>query len=444
MNFDLPPEITDLLTRLDDFIATQIEPLQAENDNIRFFDHRREWARTDFDNGGLPRPEWEALMAQAVARADNAGLYRFSLPAEFGGQDGGNLAMAVVREHMAAKGLGLFNDLQSEHSVIGNFPVIIMLRDFGTEAQKQVFIKGALAGDVRMAFGLTEPEHGSDATFMETRAVRETRAGTPGWRIDGEKMWATGMHTATHCVTFARTSGAAGAAQGITAFLVPTDTPGLRIEKYLWTFNMPTDHPRVSFADVWVPDTEMFGPEGGGLELAQAFVHENRIRQAASSLGAAVYCIEESVRHARARKPFGKELAVNQAIQFPLVELASQAEMLRLLIRKTAWQMDRMPHPEVARQLSDKMSMCNYLANRLCCDAVDRAMQVHGGIGYSRHKPFEHIYRHHRRYRITEGSEEIQMRKVGAWLFGYLGPRRGMVPDPTPRSVAQTLTGDKT
>lgn len=187
MNFDLPSEITDLVTRLDTFIEAEIVPLQAEDDNERFFDHRREYARTDFDNGGLPRPEWEALMAEAVRRADKAGLYRFSLPAEFGGQDGGNLAMAVVREHMAAKGLGLFNDLQSEHSVIGNFPVIVMLRDFGTAAQKQTFISGALSGDIRMAFGLTEEAHGSDATHMETRAVRETRDGKSGWRIDGEK-----------------------------------------------------------------------------------------------------------------------------------------------------------------------------------------------------------------------------------------------------------------
>ena len=194
--------------------------------------------------------------------------------------------------------------------------------------------------------------------------------------------------------------------------------------EYLWTFNMPTDHPRLSLTNVWVPDDALFGTLGGGLALAQCFVHENRIRQAASSLGAAVYCIEESVRYARERKPFGQALATNQAIQFPLVELATQAEMLRLLIRKTAWEMDRMSQRDVESTLSDRVSMCNYWANRLCCEAADRAMQVHGGVGYSRHKPFEHIYRHHRRYRITEGSEEIQMRKVAAFLFGFSGPRK--------------------
>jgi acyl-CoA dehydrogenase len=424
MDFELPAELMAYLAELDAFIEAEIKPLQAADDNERFFDHRREWARTDFDNGGLPRKEWEELLVEAKRRADRAGHYRFAMPKEFGGKDGSNLWMAVIREHLAAKGLGLHNDLQNEHSIVGNNPFVLMFRDFGTDAQKADFIQGMMKGEKRITFGLTEPDHGSDATHMETRGVPEVRDGVAGYRIDGEKMWTTGMHVATHCALFARTSGKDGDASGITCFLVPADDPGVKIEEYLWTFNMPTDHPRVSFTNVWVPESAIFGPLGGGLALAQHFVHENRIRQAASSLGAATYCVEEAVKYARARKPFGKALAENQAIQFPLVELATQCEMLRLLIRKTAWEMDRMSKPEVEKKLSDKVSMCNYWANRLVCEAADRAMQVHGGIGYSRHKPFEHIYRHHRRYRITEGSEEIQMRKVAAWLFGYLGPRR--------------------
>jgi alkylation response protein AidB-like acyl-CoA dehydrogenase len=301
-----------------------------------------------------------------------------------------------------------------------------MFETFGTEAQKEEFILGGFARQRITAFGLTEPNHGSDATHMETRAVPETRDGVAGWLINGEKMWTTGMHVATHCATFCRTSGDAGNARGISCLLVPNPTEGLVIEEYLWTFNMPTDHPRISFTNVWVPDSAMLGPVDGGLAIAQSFVHQNRIRQAASSLGAATFCVEESVRYARERKPFGEELARNQGIQFPLVELATQCEMLRAFIYKTAWEMDQMEHVEIERALSDKISMCNYWGNRLVCEAADRAMQVHGGIGYSRHKPFEHIYRHHRRYRITEGAEEIQMRKVGAYLFGYLGPRKAL------------------
>jgi alkylation response protein AidB-like acyl-CoA dehydrogenase len=191
---------------------------------------------------------------------------------------------------------------------------------------------------------------------------------------------------------------------------------GVKIEEMLWTFNMPTDHGRVSFTDVRVPHGSIFGGEGRGLQVVQHFFNENRIRQAASSLGAAQYCVNESVKYALERKPFGKPLAINQGIQFPLVELQSQCEMLRALIHKTAWLMDR----DGPFSVSDKVSICNYQANRLCCDAADRAMQVHGGLGYSRHKPFEHIYRHHRRYRITEGAEEIQMRRVAGYMFGYM------------------------
>ncbi|MNL41734.1 Acryloyl-CoA reductase (NADH) [compost metagenome] len=129
------------------------------------------------------------------------------------------------------------------------------------------------------------------------------------------------------------------------------------------------------------------------------------------------------MKYAQRRRPFGKPLAANQAIQWPLVELQTEAAMLRSFIRQISWEMDRMTKPEVAERLSDKVSMCNYRANRLVCQAADQAIQTHGGMGYSRHLPFEHIYRHHRRYRITEGSEEIQMRKIGAHLFGFIQPK---------------------
>lgn len=429
MDFELPEELNDFLAELDAFIEAKIKPIENRDDNIRFFDHRREWARTDFENGGLPRDEWQAVLAEARQEADKAGYLRFAWPKEFGGQGGSNLWMAVIREHLAAKGLGLHNDLQTEHSIVGNNPFIVMFKEFATAEQYERDVDKVMKGQLRTGFGLTEPNHGSDATWMETRAVEHEKDGQRGWLINGEKMWTSGANHASHIMTFARTSGKDGDRTGITCFLVPTTSPGYKVEEYLWTFNMPTDHPRVSFKDVWIPYDSFWGEIGGGLAIGQSFVHQNRIRQAASSLGAAVYCIDESVKYARVRKPFGKPLAANQAIQWPLIELYSQCEMLRLLIRKTACDIDRMDHKEVERTISDRVSMCNYWSNRLCCEAADRAMQVHGGIGYSRHKPFEHIYRHHRRYRITEGSEEIQMRKVGAYLFGYAGPRKAMMKD---------------
>ena len=177
MDFELPRDLVEYLAELDAFIEREIEPLQAQDDNERFFDHRREWARTDFDNGGLPRHEWEALLAEAKRRSDKAGHLRFALPKEYGGKDGSNLWMAVIREHFAAKGLGLHNDLQNEHSIVANYPFVLIFRDFGTLAQAAEFIPGMLAAKYRVTFGLTEPDHGSDATHMETRAIPEMRDG---------------------------------------------------------------------------------------------------------------------------------------------------------------------------------------------------------------------------------------------------------------------------
>ena len=414
MDFDLPESITQTLREIDEFIEAEIKPLQEADDNMRFFDHRREYARTDFEGGGVPRREWEELLGQMHRLADDAGWLRYALPAEVGGRDGSNFDMAVIREHLAHKGLGLHNDLQNESSIVGNFPFAHMLMQFGTPEQREEFLEPMIRGEARIGFGLTEPDHGSDATWMETTARRDG----DDWVINGGKRFNSGMHNATHDVVFARTSGKDGDARGITAFFVPTDLPGFSVDFQWWTFNMPTDHAEVTISDVRVPNSAIFGAEGEGLAVAQTFVHENRIRQAASGVGAAQYCIDRSVEYARKRITFGAPLSSRQAIQFPLVELHTEAEMVRGLVRKTAWELDRLPH----MQISDKVSMCNYRANRLVCDAADRAIQVHGGMGYTRHMPFEHIYRHHRRYRITEGSEEVQIRKVAGYLFGFAGP----------------------
>ena len=137
MNFDIPEDLQNYLSVLDDFIEAEIKPLENENDNIRFFDHRREDARTDWDRGGLPNEEWEALLGEARRRADKAGHYRYPIPEEYGGQNGSNLGMAVIREHFATKGLGLHNDLQNEHSIVANNVGLLLMLAYGTEAQKE-------------------------------------------------------------------------------------------------------------------------------------------------------------------------------------------------------------------------------------------------------------------------------------------------------------------
>ena len=408
MNHDLPADVVAKLAELDAFIELKIKPLEREN--LQYFDQRREYARTDWERDGQPRQEWNDLIAKMERLADEAGHLRYGLPLECGGRAASNLAIAAVREHLAAKGLGLHNDLQDESSVVGNFPLVPILNAYGTLEQKE-YIEGIVRRHKHLAFGLTEPGHGSDASWLETTARRDG----DGWIINGRKRFNSQTYRASADLVFARTSGVAGEAAGITAFIVPMSTPGVKILYNHWTFNMPSDHPEVGLHEVRVPQSAILHAEGKGLMVAQRFVHENRIRQAAASAGAARYCIAEAVKYAKSRQVFGAALAEHQAVQFQLAELHAECEMVRHFTFKTASAMDR----QDPLAISDQVSICNFRANRLVCDAADRAMQVHGGMGYTRALPFEHIYRHHRRYRITEGSEEIQIRRVAQYLFGF-------------------------
>ena len=134
MNFDLPDHLPPLLEQMDAFIEAEIVPLQAQYP--QFFDERREFARTDIDRGGLPSREWEELLGRMRALAEAAVWLSYGLPSSLGGQDGSNLDMAVIREHLAARGLGLHNDLQDESSIVGNFPSLLVMERFGTDAQR--------------------------------------------------------------------------------------------------------------------------------------------------------------------------------------------------------------------------------------------------------------------------------------------------------------------
>jgi acyl-CoA dehydrogenase len=424
----IPEDVEQLLADIDAFIDSELKPLEEANPEL--FDHRREFTRTDVERGGIPTERWREMLAEARRRSIAAGLYKYPFPAALGGQDGSNLAMAIIREHLAHRGPGLHAELSHEASVVANEPLVLVLNEYGTDEQKKRYLMPLVDGEIHLAFGLTEPGHGSDATWLETTA---RRAGGD-WIINGAKRFNSVVDVAAANIVFARTSGQVGKAAGITAFIVPRDTPGVTVPYYHWCFNMPTDHAETHLEEARLPDSAILGEEGRGLDCAQLFVHENRIRQAASSLGAAQFCIDRSIAYAKERMIFGQPLADYQGIQWQLVELQTDAEFLRNTLRKTAWEMDQAgdgSSTQAKVSVTDKVSMVNYRGNQLACNAADRAIQIHGGLGYTRHVPFEHIYRHHRRYRITEGSDELQMRRIASKLFDFQGSR-GPQAKPTP------------
>src|ERR1700749_2218572 len=274
--------------------------------------------------------------------------------------------MALIREHLAHRGPGLHAELSHEASVVANEPLVLVLHEYGTPEQKRRYLEPLVDGRIAVVFALTEPRHGSDATWLETRATRVEG----GWELTGVKRFITGINVADAVLVFARTSGQDGKAQGITAFLVDVDAAGLDVPYYHWCFNMPTDHGEVTLDGVSVSDDAVIGEVDRGLDCAQLFVHENRIRQAASSLGAAQFCIDRSIAYTRERVIFGKPLADYQGVQWQLVELQTEAELVRNTLYKTAWAMDQAgdgASTSAKRSASDKVSMGNYRANRPAC-----------------------------------------------------------------------------
>ena len=178
MDFEIPADIQDTLDQLDAFIDAEIRPLEQQDDNIRFFDHRRELGTYGLRQRRRPTRRLGGFAARDASTCPSAaGWLRLALPSEFGGQDASNLKMAIIREHLAHKGLGLHNDLQNESSIVGNFPTVLMMRDFGTEQQKADWMPGFLDGTRRLAFGLTEP---TTAATRPTWRRRRSATATSG------------------------------------------------------------------------------------------------------------------------------------------------------------------------------------------------------------------------------------------------------------------------
>ena len=280
----MPPDLAAYLDELDDFIEKVIKPLEQQDDNIRFFDHRREDARTDWDRGGLPNDEWEDLLGEARRLADEAGHYRYAVPegvrrpGRHQPRDGDH--PRALRRPRAS---GLHNDLQNEHSIVGNNVGLLLMLEYGTEEQKQEWVDDLLLGARGFAFGITEPQHGSDATWMETHAERDGDE----WVINGEKTWNTGIHKAQYDLIFARTSRQARRRRR--HHRVPHADRRTRASRSSSSCGRSTCRPTTPTSaspTSGCRTAAIFGGEGTGLQVTQHFFNENRIRQAASSASA--------------------------------------------------------------------------------------------------------------------------------------------------------------
>jgi alkylation response protein AidB-like acyl-CoA dehydrogenase len=324
------------------------------------------------------------------------GLTGLTIPQQYGGSGAGMLALALAVEEAAkyccASGLMLLL------SALSSQPVMIG----GDERQKKWIGEGIASGNMKGAFCLTEPNHGSDAANLESRAVRDG----DDYVLNGEKMYISGGTVADYVVAFARTNGTPGA-KGISGFIVPTDTPGFKVagqDRKMGVRGVPTAD--IIFEDCRVPRESLIGGvEGQGFNHAMLTLNSCRPVVGARGLGLAEGAMTYALEFARKREAFGKPIAELQAIQFMFADMAIQIEAARMLVYQGAWRVDQ---GLFGREHAAYLSIAKVFATEVGVKVSSDAMQVLGAQGYMMDHPLERHYRDARQLMIVEGTSQVQ------------------------------------
>ncbi len=330
---------------------------------------------------------------EALAEMGRLGLLGIQIPEAFGGAGAGMTALALALEEVAA-GDGSVSTVMSVHNGLGSLPIL----QFGSEEQKKKYLPRLARGEILSAFALTEPHVGSDAGAIRTRAERHGN----GWRLNGTKQFVTSGSTAGICITFAVTDPNAGK-KGISAFVVPTDTPGYKVARVEHKLGQrASDTCQIVFDDMKLPADALLGKEGEGYKIALANLEGGRIGIAAQAIGLARAAYEAALSYAKEREAFGQKIIRHQAVAFRLADMATQIEAARLLTLNAARLRD--DSKPCLKEASMAKLFASEMAERVCSDAI----QIHGGYGYVADFPVERLYRDVRVCQIYEGTSDIQ------------------------------------
>ena len=349
--------------------------------------------------------EWDResrFPREALAELAAMGLAGVAIPEEWGGAGMDHTSLAIVIEEIAA-GEGATSTIVQ----VNNLAAGILL-GYGDAAQKERWLKPLARGALLGAFALTEPHTGSDASAITTRAERCER----GWRLNGVKQFITSGKNADLAIVFAVTDRAAGK-KGISAFVVPTRTPGYvvaRIEDK--SGQHASDTAQIVFEDCIVPPDHLLGEAGIGYRIALANLESGRVNVAAQSVGMAQSALEAALAYARERRTFGKPLIEHQAVNFRLADMATQIEAGRHLYLHAARLRDA--GEPCLKEASMAKLFASEMAEKVCSDAI----QIHGGYGYVQDFPVERIWRDVRVTQIYEGASDIQRLVIGRSLAG--------------------------
>ena len=345
--------------------------------------------------------EEESIPESLIKKIAEVGFFGTSFPEKYGGGGFGKVGYCVMMEEIA-RGCSSTATMIGAHQSIGTNAIYIG----GSEELKKKYLPRLCSGEMIASFALTEPEAGSDTFNLKTEAKRIGDK----WILNGSKIWITNAGIADLISVFARTD------KGITGFAVEANSPGITIgppEKKLGIKGSTTNS--ITFENVEVPDENMIGREGRGFIIAMNTIIGGRLTIGACCLGASRELLEISTNYAKQRKQFGEPISKLQAIQFMLAEMASKIYPMDSIVYRCAYDYDQ------GKDVSVDAAIVKLYASEAMTEVADKALQVHGGMGFSRELPMERYYRDARILRIFEGTTEIQKMIIGRHVIKVNG-----------------------
>lgn len=364
----------------------------------------REFAEKEVKPLATELDEEEKFPVETVKKMAEIGIMGIPIPKEYGGAGGDNLMYAIAVEELS-RVCGTTGVVLSAHTSLGTWPIL----HFGTEEQKQKYLPKLASGECIGAFGLTEPNAGTDAAGQQTVAVLDES--TQEWIINGSKIFITNAGYANVYVVFAITDKSKGL-KGISAFIVESGTPGFTIgkkEKKLGIRGSATCE--LIFENARIPKDNLLGKLGEGFKVAMMTLDGGRIGIASQALGLAQGALDETVSYVKERKQFGKTISSFQNTQFQLADLEVKVEASRLLVYKAAWKKsNNLPY-------SVEAARAKLFAAETAMELTTKAVQLHGGYGYTREYPVERMMRDAKITEIYEGTSEVQRMVIAGSMF---------------------------
>jgi acyl-CoA dehydrogenase len=401
-DFSTEPEFQQKLDWMRDFVREEIWPLET----------------LDLDVGQLDR-----AMAPLQERVKEQELWAAHLDPELGGQGFGQVKLGLMHEVLGTSPFApLAFGNQAPDS--GNSEILALA---GTPEQKERWLHPLLAGELKSAFSMTEPETaGSDPTLLRTRAVKEGDS----YVINGHKWFSSNASIADFLIVMAVTDPEARRYQRASMLIVPVDTPGVEIVRDVPTMEHPEGgygryggHAEIYYRDVRVPAENLLGPEGAGFLIAQQRLGPGRIHHCMRWLGVSKRAFDMLCERALYRESHGSALGEKQTVQNWIADSAAQMQAARLMTLHAAWKMDA-EGSSAARQ---EIALIKFYGAQVLHDVVDRAVQLHGALGYSTDLPLEAMYRYARAARLYDGPDEVHRQSVArAILRGYAPPEDGV------------------